>query len=428
MQNHLCDLSRRDALKLAAAGVSAVSLSGWFNLLAQGAAAQGQLQPRKVKSCILLWMDGGPSHKDTFDLKPGTKDAGTFKPIDTTVPGIQISEHFPKFAQQMKHAAILRGMATAEGAHGRAKYNLHTGYREGQGGVVYPSIGSIVAKEKYNEEFNLPNFVSIGNRSYGSGFLGTKFQPLVVNDARRGVENLKPLVDGSTFNGRVDLLEDMEKAFQRDYQAGAATAHRTTYQRAVTLMKSKEAQAFDLTKESASTLKAYGDSRFGEGCLLARRLVETGVSFVEVSLGGWDTHQNNWERVKSLSGQVDPAMSSLVKDLSDRGMLDSTLVIWMGEFGRTPKINARGAQPGRDHYPRAWSSVMVGGGIKGGQVIGKTDKEGATVTERPISAMDFLATVCTIMGINYNKQNQTPNNRPVRIVDKGAKVITELVA
>ena len=420
----LHDLSRRDALKLAAAGVSAFSLSGWFGALAQGVAAQ----KTKTKRCVLLWMDGGPSHKDTFDLKPGTADGGPFKPINTSVPGIQISEHFPKFAPLMKHAAILRGMSTGEGAHGRAKYNMHTGYREGQGGVVYPSLGAIAAKELGREEFALPSFVSIGNRTYGAGFIGTRYQPLVVNDPTRGVENLKPLAGGAGFDGRVGLLEQMEKAFERDYQAEAVTAHRTTYDRAVTLMKSKEAKAFDLSLEPAASRKAYGANRFGEGCLLARRLIETGVSFVEVNLGGWDTHQDNFDRVKTLSGTVDPAMSSLVTDLKQRGLLDETLVIWMGEFGRTPKINTRGDKPGRDHYPRAWSTVLVGGGIKGGQVVGKTDKEGAAVVDRPVSALDFMATVCTILGIDYTKQNTTSNNRPIRIVDKGAKVVKELFA
>jgi hypothetical protein len=421
--NPFGDLSRRDALKLAAAGVTSVSLSGWFNVLASRAA----VAPTKHKSCILLWMDGGPSHKDTFDLKPGTKDGGPFKAIDTSVPGIQISEYFPKFARLMQHAAILRGMSTGEGAHQRAKYNLHTGYREGVGGLTYPSIGSIVSAELGKSEFTLPNYVSVGNRSYGAGFLGPQHQPLVVADPARGVENLRPFVDGSRFDGRVTLLEEMESAFHRNYGAEAGDAHHTTYQRAVTLMKSKEAKAFDLSLEPSAGKDAYGSSKFGQGCLLARRLIEAGVSFVEVGLGGWDTHQDNFDRVKNLSGQVDPALSALVADLKSRGLLDSTLVIWMGDFGRTPKINARGAKPGRDHYPRAWSSVMVGGGIKGGQVIGKTDKEGATVVDRPISVLDFMASVCTILGINPNKQNNTPIGRPIRIVDKGAKPISELL-
>ncbi|MFN4259873.1 MAG: DUF1501 domain-containing protein [Gemmataceae bacterium] len=416
--------SRRDLLKLSAAGVSAISLSGWMNVLATRAAQAGL---KKHKSCILLWMDGGPTHKDTFDLKPGTKDAGEFKPIKTSVPGIEISEHFPKLAQLMHHGAILRGMSTGEGAHQRAKYYMHTGYKEGVGGLVYPSMGSIVSAELGQPDFPMPNFVAVGSRVFGSGFLGPRHQPLVVNDPNRGVENLKALVSDNQFNNRVSLLEEMEQGFLRSYQAPSGSAHQTTYQRAVTLMQSKEAKAFDLSQEPASVRQAYGATRFGDGCLLARRLVETGVPFVEVSLGGWDTHQDNFDRVKSLSAQVDPAMSALITDLKERGLLDSTLIIWMGEFGRTPRINTRGPRPGRDHYPRAWSTVMLGGGIKGGQVIGRTDAEGAAVEERPITPLDFMATVCQILGIDYTKENMAPGNRPIRIADRGAKSITELV-
>jgi hypothetical protein len=416
------DLSRREALKLSAAGVMGLSLSGWMPVLASHV-AQTRVRP---KSCILLWMDGGPSHKDTFDLKPGTANAGTFHPIPTSVPGIQISEHFPRFARLMQHAAIIRSMSTGEGAHGRAKYYLHTGYKEGVAGLVYPSLGAICSAEIGRPSSPMPNFVSIGNRSYGSGFLGARHQPLIVNDPTRGVENLRPLVGNAQFTGRVGLLEEMEQSFHRVNGSGVGAAHQTTYQRAVTLMQSREARAFDISQEPAASRAAYGATRFGEGCLLARRLIETGVSFVEVSLGGWDTHQNNFARVRTLSAQVDPAMSQLVIDLRDRGLLDSTLVIWMGEFGRTPRINQRGAQPGRDHYPRAWSSLMVGGGIRAGQVVGRTDAEGATVTDRPVSAIDFMATVCRVLGIDYTKMNPTPSGRPVRIADRGATPIQQL--
>src|SRR5262249_29350739 len=239
---------------------------------------------------------------------------------------------------------------------------------------------------------------------------------------------LKPLVGEGQFGNRVGLLEEMEQGFLKNYKATSITDHKTTYQRAVQLMQSKEAKAFDLSLEPAASRAAYGNSKFGEGCLLARRLIETGVSFVEVTLNGWDTHQNNFDRVKQLSGQVDPAMSALINDLKSRALLDNTLVIWMGEFGRTPKINSRGAKPGRDHYPRAWSLVMAGGGIKGGQIIGRTDKEGATVEEHPVSAIDFMATVCKILGIDYTKMNDTPIGRPVRIADRGAKPVAELFA
>jgi hypothetical protein len=417
-------LNRRDFFRLSAAGVATTSLSGWLSVLAARAAESGA----KHKACILLWMDGGPSHKDTFDLKPGTKDGGDFKPVPTSVPGIQVSEHFPQFAQLMQHAAILRGMSTGEGAHERARVYLHTGYKVGVGGLVYPSLGAIVSSELGREDAPLPNFVSVGNRSYGAGFLGPHHQPLTVTDPAKGVESLRPAVGAREFGDRVGLLEAMERSFLRDYRAASANDHRATYERAVALMRSKEAKAFDLEQEPASVRAAYGKTKFGDGCLLARRLVEAGIPFVEVTLGGWDTHQDNFARVKNLSAQADPALSALVRDLKERGLLDRTLVVWMGEFGRTPKINSRGAKPGRDHYPRAWSTVLVGGGIRGGRVVGKTDREGAEVVERKVSAVDFMATVCQALGIDYTKQNQTPIGRPVRLVDKGAEPVRELFA
>jgi hypothetical protein len=417
------DLSRRDWLKLSAAGVLAPAMSGWLNVLATRAAENNV----RTKNCILLWMDGGPSHKDTFDLKPGTANGGPYRAIQTSVNGIQISEHFPRFARLMQHAAIIRSMSTGEGAHPRARYYLHTGYKEGVGGLVYPSLGAVVSKELGSEQNPLPNFVSVGARSYGSGYLGPRHQPLIVNDPNRGVENLRPFVSQQQFANRVSLLEEMEAGFNRTHQSASGTAHRTTYQRAVTLMQDRGARAFDISQEPAASRSAYGTGRFAEGCLLARRLVEAGVKFVEVNLGGWDTHQNNFARVQQLSGQVDPAMSQLVTDLRDRGLLDSTLVIWMGEFGRTPRINNRGAQPGRDHYPRAWSTVLIGGGLRGGQVIGRTDAEGAVVQDRPVSALDFMATVCRVLGVDPNKMYQTPLGRPVRIVDRGHNAIRELI-
>jgi Protein of unknown function (DUF1501) len=422
--NPLSGLSRRDFLRLSAAGVGGAAMSGWLGVLAARAAETRA----KHKACILLWMDGGPSHKDTWDLKPGTKDAGEFKPIKTAVPGMEISEHFPQFAKLTGDAVLLRGMSTSEGAHGRARYYMHTGYKEGQGGLVYPSIGSIMSAELGKEDFALPNYVAINGRSFGSGYLGPRHQPLFIQNPARGVENLKPLVGDGEFNDRVGLLEEMESAFYHDYKVGAGTAHDTTYRRAVQMMKSKEAKAFDLSDEPAKVKEAYGDTNFGQGCLMARRLVETGVSFVEVVQGQWDTHQDNFKRVKNLSGQVDPGMSALIKDLKDRGMLDDTLIVWMGEFGRTPKITERGGTPGRDHYPRAWTTAMVGGGIKGGQVIGKTDAEGAEVIDHKTSALDFLASVCKVVGIDYAKVNNTPIGRPVRIVDKAGTPIKELFA
>ena len=420
-------LSRRDALRLATAGVTMGGMCGWLPVLARADAATVPTAKTAKKSCIVLWMDGGPSHLDTFDPKPEAKGAGDFKPIDTSAPGIRISENLPLLARQMHRVSLLRGMSTQEGAHPRAKYLMHTGYREGQGGIAYPSLGAIVSSELGQPEFPLPSYVSVGGRTYGAAFLGARHQPLVVGDPAKGVENLRAGVGLGQFDKRVDLLSEMESAFRRDYPVGPGIDHQITYQRAVTMMKCQEAKAFSLNLEPEALRAKYGDSRFAQGCLLARRLVETGVRFVEVNLGGWDTHQDNFDRVKKLSGTIDQPVAALLQDLSDRGMLETTLVIWMGDFGRTPKINARSAKPGRDHFPRAWTAWMAGGGVPGGQVVGKTDPEGGTVANRPVAVLDFMATTCKLLGINPDKQNQSGNGRPIRLVDKGYKLVTEVL-
>src|SRR5947208_12916743 len=235
-------ISRRDLLRFSAAGAAFASQSGWLDVLAARAADS----PTKPKSCILLWMEGGASHKDTFDLKPGTKDAGEFRPIATSSPGIEVSEHLPRIARQMHLAAVLRGMSTSQGAHGPARYYMHTGYREGSGGLVHPSLGSIASAELGKLEAPLPNFVSVGGKfAYGSGFLGVRHQPLVVEDPARGVENLSPMVGASRFEGRLGLLEEMERGLLRTAASQPGRDHLTTYRRTVSLLRSKEAQAFD---------------------------------------------------------------------------------------------------------------------------------------------------------------------------------------
>ncbi|MDB5339787.1 MAG: hypothetical protein JWN70_5406 [Planctomycetaceae bacterium] len=414
-------LSRRDWLKLSSLGALSLPVSGWLNVLA--ARAAGPSQPKaKHKSCILLFMEGGPSHIDTFDPKPGNSSS-EIKPISTAVPGMQISEHFPKLAMKMKDMALLRGMSTGEGSHGRARYYMHTGYRGGVGGVIHPSMGAVASNFLGRETDELPNFVSIGDRSYGAGYAGPLHAPVEVARAAAGIENLHVPDTMPAFDKRTRLLDQMEKAFVDRMQIPSLEAHRATYQRASALMHSPKSKAFDISNEPDALREAYGRNAFGEGCLLARRLVEQGVTFVEVQLGKWDTHTNNAKRVQALSEQVDPAMSTLLTDLKQRGMLDSTLVIWMGEFGRTPKV---GKQGGRDHYPKAWTSVMAGGGLKLGQAVGRTDKEGGTVEEGKVTAVDFMATVCKALGIDYTKELHTPAGRPMRVVDKGEKPVAEL--
>jgi len=408
--------SRREFFQLSTAGVVGGCMSNWFGLLANRALAAAD-QGVKHKSCILLWMAGGPAQSHTFDVKPG----GDFKAIETSVPGVQISEHLPMIAEQMKHLALLRSMRTGDANHRSARYLMHTGFRQGSGGgTAHPCIGSVVAAELGEPEFELPNFVAVGGTE-GPGYLGPKYAPLIVDNFDRGLPDLKPYVPDTDVDSRAALVDELDKAFLEDYQANSTRAHQANFQRALALMRSGKTQAFELAKESDKVRDAYGRNKFGQGCLLARRLVEAGVPFVEVTLPGWDTHQNTAPRIKSLSAQLDPAMATLISELKERGLLDNTLVIWMGEFGRNPKN-------GSQHYARAWSSILAGAGVKQGIVVGNTGKSGAEVEDRPISPADFFATVCQAIGIDHTKSFTGRGGRPMPKVDKNAKVVNELFA
>jgi hypothetical protein len=420
-------ITRRRWLELAAMGGA---LSGWLGRLALQAAGRPP-----ARSCILLWMAGGPSHLDTFDLKPEAPDRirGEFRPIDTSVPGIRISEHFPRLARLMQHAAILRGMSTIESDHQLASYHVHTGYQQRAGGVAFPTLGATVSRELGERDPVLPGFVCLGagpRRAMRPGFLGPDHQPLDVTHPDRGTEYLEPLAGRAAFERQYGLLRRLDASFQQAYRAGPARAHASALERAVRLIYSAEKPAFDLSREPEALRDRYGRGSFGQGCLMARRLIEAGVRFVEVLMGegvGWDTHADNFRRTRSLSLEADAGMAALIEDLQDRGLLDSTLVIWMGEFGRSPQINSGG---GRNHWARAWSTVLAGGGIRGGQTIGRTDRDGAEVVERPIGVVDFLATVCAILGIDHTRENRPPGiDRPIPIVDasKGVSIISELL-
>lgn len=421
------NVTRRNFLSLVAAGGG---LNGWLTRVAAHAA---ELQ--QAKSCILLWMSGGPSHVDTFDLKPDASDRvrGEFRPITTSVPGIQISEHFPKLAGQMEHAAVLRSMSTVESDHQLASYHVHTGYQKRAGGVAFPALGAVLSRELGREDFPLPNFVCIGagpRQFTRAGMLGPNHQPLDVLNPNRGTDFLQPLAGTKEFDRQFDLLRRFDKSFEAAYRAEAARAHVATLERAVRLMTAEQKQAFDLSQEPDATRERYGRGSFGQGCLMARRLIETGVPCVEVIMGegvGWDTHRDNFPRTRALSLEADAGTAALIDDLKQRGRLHSTLVIWMGEFGRSPQITSGG---GRNHWARAWSCVLAGGGIRGGQTIGRTDRDGAEVTERPISVTDFLATVCSILGIDYRRAHDVPEiKRPIPIVDtsKEISLISELL-
>ncbi|WP_417386686.1 DUF1501 domain-containing protein [Gimesia sp.] len=441
-------ISRRDYLRLSAMGVLGTGMSGWLRRLAAETADNLQ----RKRSCILLWMSGGPSQTDTFDLKPQHENGGPFKAIDTDVPGVQISEHLPQLAKVMKHLAPIRSMSTKEGDHTRATYLLRTGYLP-SGPLSYPTLGSLLSKELGNTNADLPNFVSIAPNktlspnAYGPGFLGPQFAPLVVGEGAGFVQNDDANVDAALKvknltlpNGitrkqadeRLSILNDLETEFAATHPGTPTSSHRSAYAAAVRMMRSKAIEAFQLDKEPTALRDAYGRNRFGQGCLLARRLIEQGVPFVEVSLNGvqgnnafgWDTHQENFEAVKSLSEVLDPAWGTLMTDLEQRGLLDSTLIIWMGEFGRTPKINQN---TGRDHFPAAWTTVLGGGGIRGGQVIGKTSEDGMKVTDQPVTVPDLMATICSALGLDPQQQNMSNIGRPIPLADHGAKPIMQLL-
>jgi hypothetical protein len=445
-------LSRRDWLRLSTAGVIGFSMSGWLEALADEAAKS----PKRRKSCILLWMNGGPSTIDCFDLKPGHPNGGEFKETETTVPGMRISEHLPKIAKFGKDMVIVRSVTSKEGDHGRATFLMRNGVLP-QGPIQYPTLGSLVCKELGDDKSELPNFVSVAPYRFFSpgafspGFLGPKYAPLIVGDT--GVQFFNPQaqqdygqalkvqdlappshVTKDQADARIDLLTELEKDFVEKHPGVAPQSHATAYDRAVRLMRTAAAKAFDLDEEKAAVRDAYGRNLFGQGCLLARRLVERGVPFVEVTLSnvpgvqnafGWDTHAQNFQVVKQLSQVLDPAWASLMSDLKERGLLDSTLIVWMGEFGRTPRITA--GSGGREHFPNAFSTVMCGGGIKGGKVVGKTSADGMEIEDRKVTVPDFLATVCKALGIDPEKQNMSNVGRPIRIVEKGARPIEEVL-
>ncbi len=436
--------SRREWMQLASAGALGGSFSGWIERLA--AASVPRARPG---GCILLWMNGGPSQMDTFDLKPGTPNGGSFREIDTAVPGIKISEHLPRLATHAGEMCIVRSMTTKEGDHGRATSLVRTGYLP-QGPLRYPPLGALVAKELGPAAAELPNFVSIAPfralapGAYGAGFLGSAYAPLVVGESRAAavaegsddtidlsVENLQAPagVDNESIAGRLDLLTAQNGRFLQTRPA--ALAHSAAYERAVRLMRSSAANAFDLDDESSATRERYGKNRFGQGCLLARRLIERGVPFVEVTLSGvddqvlgWDTHADNFASVAKLSAVLDPAAAALLDDLRASGLLATTLVVWMGEFGRTPKINSTG---GRDHFPNAWCAMMAGARVRGGQVVGRTSVDGMTIEDQPVPIENFLATVCMAIGVDPEKSNISNTGRPISIVDSKAQVLAEIL-
>jgi hypothetical protein len=431
-----CDgVNRRDVLRLGSLTGLHFGLGDWYRLKA-AAAEQGK---RAAKSCILLWLDGGPSHLETFDLKPDApaEVRGPVKPIATNVPGIQISEWMPRTAAVCDKLAIIRSMTSPLGEHGLANEYLMTGYKPSPV-LQYPSFGSVLMHLRSDQPI-LPPYVAIPEaRSAGAGFLGNSYDPFATGgdpskpDFR--VQDLEffPEVDSSRILRRREYLAEFDTA-QAGFEARNIRSE-SSFDKAYRLVTSTDAkQAFDLASEPATVRGRYGMKMFGQSCLLARRLVERGVPFVSVLNTGWDTHEGLVLRLRDgysgaevgvgLIPTFDQAFSALIEDLTQRNLLDETLVVVMGEFGRTPKINTRG---GRDHWPRVFSAVLAGGGVQGGQVVGSSDRVGESPRDSPVSPNDLACTIYTLLGVDPNQELRTTDSRPVP-VNQGGQVIRQII-
>jgi hypothetical protein len=425
--NPLCKpaehVSRRAFLKgtLAVAGGGALmNFGSLFD--SQSIAAEAK---KKGKKCILLWMNGGASQMDTFDMKPGTDNGGPFRPIQSAVPGIEVCEYLPRVAKHTDKMAIIRSMKTSEPDHPGGIMSMHTGYRPTVQ-VPYPELGAMVAKFNGKEDADLPSAVSMGGVGYGgpggSGFLGPKYQPFSIGRDGRLPSFTSPYLQSKNDQRRSDLLRFMEQDFAKDHQASPFEAHRLAKEKAWKLLQAKG--VFDIKDEWAKCKALYGETEFGKGCMMARKLIEAGVSFVEVGQENYDSHADNFTCHKAELSVLDPAWAGLMTDLHERDLLKDTLIIWMGEVGRTPGINNR---IGRDHYINGWTIVLAGGGVKGGAVYGATNPNGVGVKDDPVSEGDLFATIYTALGINPRAKHYV-GPRPITAAPEKARVVKEILA
>lgn len=414
-------VNRRSFLRSLAVGAAGVGMLGWKDMLT----VHADEMRKEGMSCVLVFLRGGASQLETFDPKPGTTNGGPTKGIDTALTGIKFADPWTKIAKAMKDFTLIRSMTNGEGQHNRATYQMHTGYVP-SGSVNYPTIGSIVSNEIGPKHFDLPHYVHIGGRfeTANSGFLGMSVAPFDVPDPAKLPANiaLPNGVDAERLNRRLDFMKELEKDFAAAGGKPRVKEHGDVYDNASKMILSPRLKAFDISQEKDAVLERYGRTSFGKSCLLARRLVEQGVTFVEIESGGWDAHLGNFEKHKQYAGSHDPAITALIADLKERGRLDKTLFICMGEFGRTPKINKFG---GRDHYPRVSSVLLAGGGLKAGTVIGSTTDDGASVKDRPVKVNELFSTFYKALKINPQKENMSSVGRPIKILD-GGEPINEL--
>jgi hypothetical protein len=422
--------SRRGFLRqmITTGGATAAAVS-WRDLLMARTADMA----KSGKKMILLWMDGGPSQFETFNPKIGSKFQGPAQAIKTNVPGIEVAEYWPETAKVMDKIALIRSMKSEERDHFRAIKLVRTGYPI-KPTINYPTWGSVVARDRWDPGFDLPSFVRVGRpriktRDVNAGVLGARFESFKIPEAGRLPENVSPAVDPQVLQRRLALAAKLDEQFAQSGSERAAREQREIYDRTSRFVLSPLIKTFDLSQEPEKVRDAYGKTSFGQSCLLARRLIESGVSFVEVINGGdgndqgWDTHKRGFKENPELAAQTDTGYAMLLTDLANRGLLEDTLVVWMGEFCRTPKFDADG---GRDHYSEGWIVGFSGGGVKMGQVIGATDAEGVKVSDRPVGVQDLFVTFCHLLGLDPHEEYITDQDQPLKLVE-GGELIKELI-
>ena len=370
-----------------------------------------------ARHVIFLNMSGGMTHLDTFDPKPENKEVmGETEAINTSADGIQLGHWLPKTARQMHLASLVRSVNSNQGAHDQANYLLHTSYQK-RGTIVHPSMGSWISKLSGTLNETLPDNVKIngGSGIIGAGYFESKHGPLPLGNPNAGIQNVKKsgYVEETMYNKRLDASRLLNKHFSTDFPQKQVRAYSDLYDNAISLMKSRDLESFDLTKESEETRDRYGRDNFGQGCLLARRLIENKVRFVEVSYGGWDMHNDVFGNMETRGAVLDSGLSSLLNDLSVRGLLSETMVVVASEFGRTPEIKA--GRVGRDHHPSAFSVLFAGGGIKGGYVHGKSDERAHYVEENGVDIESINATIAYAMGLSVEKITYSPSGRPFKV-------------
>ncbi len=419
-------LGRRQFIEYAAKSALGVSVLPVFNNLVE--AAPGKPKGGKAKRLIYLYMAGAMTHLDTFDLKPGHKSQGQTKPIKTSVPGAQISEFLPTLAEEFDKMAVINSMYTETGAHGPGEYMMRTSYKK-IATTRHPSMGPWIQRFKGRYNKNLPDTVLISApaRHPSAGFLDPSFSPLPIGDPNRGLENTKSpsYLSDNSFEKRINLINKFDNKFQNKFKTKDVLAYTDFYSQATTLLSSDELKAFDLNEEKPEDRDKYGRNSFGQGCMLARRLVENDVRCVEVTFGGWDMHRDIYDdrTLPTRAGILDKALGNLLKDLSSLGLLDETLVVLTTEFGRTPVINQNA---GRDHHPGVFSAALMGGGIKGGQFYGKSDEAGHSVDADGVLPADFNATIASALNLPLDKEIFSSQGRPFKVAHDG-EAVTKLL-